>query len=52
MTPDPWSNIEDRFPVGSKHEVKVKILLTLVFLLSLLKELMVWYIFLIFMDKN
>ncbi len=24
MTPDPWSNIEDKFPVGSKHEVKVR----------------------------
>ncbi len=24
MSPDPWSNIEDKFPVGSKHEVKVR----------------------------
>mgnify|MGYP001299627259 CR=1 FL=1 len=24
MTPDPWSDIEAKFPIGSKHEVKVR----------------------------
>ena len=24
MSPDPWSSIEDKFPVGTKHEVKVR----------------------------
>ena len=41
LTPDPWDDIEKRYPVESKHTGRSPTLSTLEFSLSLTKELMV-----------